>query len=125
MKYSEPQYTKDLDVWVYNSPENSIRLFRALAKFGAPLEQDGITAETFTNNIVYQIGIAPVRVDFLTSITGVQFPQAWKRRVNSIVFGVSAPFISLEDLIANKQAAGRWSDLEHLQHIQESMRNKQ
>ncbi len=49
MKYTEPRYTKDLDVWVGNSPENSQRLCLALAKFGAPLDNDGVTADTFAN----------------------------------------------------------------------------
>ncbi len=46
MKYTEPRYTKDLDVWVRDSSENSSRLFHALASFGAPLAHDGVTAET-------------------------------------------------------------------------------
>src|SRR5207253_380556 len=81
MKYGEPRYTKDLDVWAHNSPQNSVRLVGALKKFGAPLEHDGITSETFTEKqVVYQIGIAPVRIDILTEITGVQFPDAWRKR---------------------------------------------
>src|SRR5215471_14384024 len=69
MKYTEPRYTKDLDVWVHNSSQNSVRLFHALAKFGAPLKHDGVTPETFTHEkIVYQIGVAPVRIDILTNI---------------------------------------------------------
>ena len=60
MKYGEPRYTKDLDVWVHNSPENSLRVVEALRKFGAPLDHDGVTSETFTEKqLVYQIGIAP------------------------------------------------------------------
>jgi hypothetical protein len=59
MKYGEPHYTKDLDVWVHNSRQNSVRVVEALKKFGAPLEHDGITAQTFTETqVVYQIGIA-------------------------------------------------------------------
>jgi hypothetical protein len=50
MKYTEPRYTKDQDIWIRNSPENSRRLFQALAKFGAPLNHDGITPETFTKD---------------------------------------------------------------------------
>jgi len=50
MKYSEPRYTKDLDLWVASSPENSAKVFRALAKFGAPLSHDGVTAETVVKN---------------------------------------------------------------------------
>jgi hypothetical protein len=59
MKYGEPRYTKDLDVWVRNSAQNSIRVVAALKQFGAPLEHDGINAETFTGKqVVYQIGVA-------------------------------------------------------------------
>lgn len=57
MKYSEPRYTKDLDIWFNRSLQNSVRIFQALAEFGAPLEHDGITEDTFgRTNVVYQIG---------------------------------------------------------------------
>ena len=115
MKYGEPRYTKDLDVWVYNSFQNSIRVVEALKKFGAPLEHDGIAAETFAEKqIVYQIGVAPVRIDILTQITGVEFSKAWKSRVPSTFFGIPVHFISLEDLATNKRALGRSSDLKDL-----------
>ncbi len=118
MKYTEPRYTKDLDVWVDNSAQNSLRLFQALKKFGAPLESDQITPDTFTRaELTYQIGIAPVRVDILTQITGVEFPAAWKSRVAGTFFGIPVHFISLGHLIANKQATGRSTDLEQLKHI--------
>ena len=115
MKYGEPRYTKDLDVWVHNSPENSLRVVEALRKFGAPLDHDGVTSETFTEKqLVYQIGIAPVRIDILTEITGVEFSNAWKKRVASTFFGVPVHFISLDDLAANKRALVRSSDLRDL-----------
>lgn len=121
MKYGEPRYTKDLDVWVNNSPHNSLRLVEALRKFGAPLEQDGITARTFAKKqVVYQIGVAPVRIDILTEITGVEFSHAWEKRVPSTFFGVPVHFISLDDLIANKQALGRSSDLKDLKQNRNS-----
>ena len=64
MKYTEPRFTKDLDLWVSNSRENSSRVYRGLAQFGAPLIQDGLTPEDFTSDsITYQIGVAPVRID--------------------------------------------------------------
>jgi predicted nucleotidyltransferase len=116
MKYGEPRYTKDLDVWVHNSRQNSVRVVEALKKFGAPLEHDGITAQTFTETqVVYQIGIAPVRIDILTEITGVEFADAWTKRVQSTFFGVPVHFISLDHLMVNKQALGRGSDLKDLQ----------
>ena len=115
MKYGEPRYTKDLDLWVNNSPQNSHRVVAALKKFGAPLENDGITEETFSGKqVVYQIGVAPVRIDILTEITGVQFPDAWQKKVPSTFFGVPVEFISLDDLVANKNALGRSIDIEDL-----------
>ena len=118
MKYTEPRFTKDLDIWVENSVGNSGRVFEALKRFGAPIESDKITAETFTGDrLTYQIGIAPVRIDILTGITGVDFKDAWQDRVEGSVFGVSVHFISLAQLIANKEATARSSDLEQLRQI--------
>src|SRR5215469_5013644 len=126
MKYGEPRYTKDLDVWVHNSPQNSVRVVEALKKFGAPLEHDGITAETFSaKQVVYQIGVAPVRIDILTEITGVEFSDGWKKRVASTFFGVPVHFISLDDLVTNKQALGRSSDLKDLQQNQKSAKSEE
>jgi len=111
MKYSEPRYTKDLDVWVHNSRQNALRVIEALKKFGAPLEHDKVTSETFADKqVVYQIGIAPVRIDILSAITGVEFPAAWRNRVAGTFFGVPVHFISFDDLLANKQALGRSRD---------------
>lgn len=118
MKYTEPRFTKDLGVWVDSSPENSARLFHALAGFGARLAHDGVTPETFTRpDIAYQIGVAPVRVDILTRITGVEFSEAWRNRVASTFFGVPVFVISLDDLVANKRAAGRSPDLDDLERL--------
>lgn len=125
MKYTEPRYTKDLDVWVERSTVNSHRIFDALKKFGAPLESNQVTPGTFTrSDITYQIGRAPVRVDILTRITGVEFSHAWENRVSGTVFGISVHFISLDDLIANKQAAARSCDLEQLKRLPRKAKSK-
>lgn len=125
MKYTEPRFTKDLDVWIRNSPENAARVYAALAKFGAPLQSDGLVPKDFTSeDMTYQIGIAPVRIDVLTHISGIQFAEAWNNRVESAFFGVPVWFISLPDLIINKKAAGRSSDLEHLEHFRELGKNR-
>jgi len=98
MKYSEPRCTKDLDVWVHNSRQKSLRVVEALRKLGAPVDHDKITAETFNRKqVVYQIGITPVRIDTLTEITGVRFPEAWRKRVAGTFFGVrctSSPWMT-------------------------------
>jgi hypothetical protein len=118
---TEPRFTKDLDIWVSSSRQNSLRLYEALARFGAPLKNDGVTPDTFTKgDVVYQIGVAPVRVDISTHIDGLTFDAAWKNRVQSVMFGIPVHFISLPDLIINKQTAGRNTDLEHLERIRQS-----
>src|SRR5579862_8401481 len=105
MVYTEPRFTKDLDIWVETSEENAVKVFQALARFGAPLE--GCTpADFLTEGIVFQIGVAPVRIDILTAITEVNFNDAWNDRVRSVFLGSSAWFISREHLLRNKRA--RW-----------------
>jgi len=119
MKYTEPRFTKDLDLWIRNSPENAAKVYQALAEFGAPLEKDGLLPKDFTSeDLTYQIGVAPVRIDILTRISGIQFAEAWRNRVAGTFFDIPVHFISLGDLIINKKAAGRWGDLEQLELLQ-------
>ena len=110
MLYAEPRYTKDLEVWVRPSRENADRVFRALAEFGAPLA--GIYPVEFSKEeMIYQLGVPPARIDVVTSITGVTFEAAWARRTEAEYEDIGAHFIGLDDLIANKRAVGRASDL--------------
>jgi hypothetical protein len=82
------------------------------------LEHDGVTPDTFAKpDMVYQIGVAPVRIDILTRITGVEFSDAWRNRVASTFFGVPVFLISLDDLVANKRAAGRSADVDDLDRL--------
>jgi hypothetical protein len=110
MKYTEPRYTKDLDIWVEPSPKNSRAVFAALREFGAPLTN--LSAEDFSREgSIYQMGRPPSRVDVLTSIEGVKFADAWQNRTLTQYEGVPAHLISRQDLILNKQAVGRPQDL--------------
>jgi predicted nucleotidyltransferase len=118
MQYAEAGSAEDLDVWVRKSLENSQRLCMALSRFGVPLSLAGIAPDAFSrDDLVYQVGVAPVRVDIATQIDGVTFDGAWKNKTKGTIFGVPAHFISLDDLIANKLAAGRSSDLDHLRTL--------
>lgn len=122
MEYSEPRYTKDLDIWVRNSVDNSAKVYRALLEFGAPLEADTVTQETFSEDeVVYQIGIVPNRIDILTTLSGLKFENAWPNRRLSEMFGVPVNFISLGDLIANKEATGRREDTLHLKELRKKI----
>jgi hypothetical protein len=113
MFYSEPRYTKDLDLWIEASEENSARVFRALAEFGAPLS--GLTPQDFARaGFFYQIGLPPARIDVLMSLDGVHFEDAWPNRNESPIGSARASFISRADLIKNKRATGRPIDLHDL-----------
>ncbi len=109
--HREFRATKDLDVFVEATPENSLRTFAALAEFGAPLA--GLTAQDFAseNGTWYGMGRPPARIDVLVRIDGKTFAAAWPNRKEDILFGVPVHVISREDLIENKLAAGRPQDL--------------
>lgn len=106
-----PRMTKDLDVFIRPSEDNSRRVWSALADFGAPLA--GLSAAAFQDRkSIFQIGVEPNRVDVVQQIDGVSFEQVWRNRVEARVNGILAvPFISREDLIANKLESGRAQDL--------------
>lgn len=105
-----PRATGHLDVWVRSSPDNAQRVLRALQAFGAPMDQ--ISAEDLAQpDVVFQIGVAPRRIDVLTSIDGVTFEGAWPRRWQLQVDGLTVPILSKEDFVVNKRAVGRPKDL--------------
>jgi hypothetical protein len=110
MFFTEPRYTKDLDLWVRATEDNASKVFRVLARFGAPMS-DLTVADLASEGTIFQIGIAPNRIDVLTSIDGVKFEDAWPRRVHSTYGGVPFALLSKEDLVTNKRAAGRDQDL--------------
>jgi hypothetical protein len=109
-RYTRPRATGDLDVWIDRSPANARRVHAALRSFGAPLA-DLRESELTEPDLVFQMGVAPGRIDLLTSITGVEFDSAWARRETGDMGGVSIAFIGREDLIRNKRAVGRPRDL--------------
>lgn len=102
--------TKDLDVWIDATPSNGPKVYEALRRFGAPLF-DLAVEDLSRPGIFFQIGIAPFRIDILTHIEGVIFDEAWPRRIESICEDVTFPVLGREDLIRNKRAVGRPSDL--------------
>jgi hypothetical protein len=109
--------TKDLDVWVRPSPENAARAHEALRKFGAPL-LDLTVEDLATAGTVFQIGVAPVRIDILTQIDGVSFDEAWAERVPARVGGVATAVLSRRHLIQNKRASGRLQDLADVERLE-------
>lgn len=110
MKYTEPRFTKDLDVWVSTDKENSQAVYSALKEFGAPLKN--LTSADFAKEgYFYQMGNPPFRLDVMMSIPGVTFESAWKNQEKVQLGGLVIPFISKNDLIKAKEATGRPQDL--------------
>lgn len=121
--YTEPRYTKDIDLWIASDLDNSNRIYKALNKFGAPLKN--ISPSDFTDRkMIYQIGVAPVRIDVLIDIPGLTFEKAWKQRVFT-KYGKTPIFIlSSSDLIRAKQISRRDSDKLDLKKLLKVKKNK-
>ena len=105
--HSRPRATKDLDILISPDPENAKAVHNALAKFGAPIARlqpaDLIEQDTF-----FRIGSPPLMVDIIPNVRGVDFENAWKRRIEiEVEPGLKVPFICSDDLIQAKLAAGR------------------
>lgn len=121
--YGAPRATGDFDIWVRPSHENAERVFRALARFGAPVSAHGIVADDFAHEgNVYQIGLPPQRIDIVTSISGVEFQAAWLHRLSVTFRGRPVAVMSRDDFIQNKRASGRPKDLLDVLAIEDVMR---
>lgn len=108
--YTEPRFTKDLDIWVDSDINNTGRLYKALAEFGAPLE--GVSMADFANkNMIYQIGVAPVRIDIIMGLKGLPFDKAWKNRKRTDYAGINVNMLGMKDLIYLKKRTKRPQDI--------------
>lgn len=116
MKYTEPFYTKDIDLWIEATPDNAQRTFRALVEFGAPMA-DLTAGDLAQPHVVFQFGVAPTRVDVMTTIDAVTFSEAWKDRAETYLDAIPISIISLQDLIRNKEASNRDTDRIHLDRL--------
>jgi hypothetical protein len=118
--HAQPRATKDLDILIGADAENSKAVYAALARFGAPIE--GLSAKDFAEpDNFFRMGTPPVMVDIMPKITGVEFDEAWSRRVDvQIDDELSVPFISRQDLLTAKLAAGRAQDLIDVDALRES-----
>ena len=104
-----PRATGDIDIWVRATESNANRVWAALKNFGAPLSKVRL-ADFHTADVVYQMGVPPQRIDILTSISGVDFDQAWSERITVQIDDLSVNVIGLQQLYANKLATGRDKD---------------
>lgn len=116
--YGIPRYTRDIDIFLRSSQANASKMELVLRDFG--FSAPGIKAEDFlAPGRVVQLGVEPYRIDLLTTISGVEFEDAWSDRVSGELGGVPVTFISVRAFRKNKLAAGRPKDLADLADLLE------
>jgi len=108
--HGRPRATGDLALWVRPTTDNARRGYAALGAFGTPL-RDLAVNDLVSPDVVFQIGVAPARIDILTSVSGVRFDEAWPDRLKVRIETLDVPVIGRDALIRNKRAAGRPRDL--------------
>ena len=114
--HGHPRYTGDIDFWVNPTPANATRLMSALTQFG--FGSVGLSESDFLKpDAVVQLGYPPARIDLLTAIDGVSFDDCYARRRQVDLAGVEIALIDVDDLRANKRAAGRPKDLADLDSL--------
>jgi len=111
-----PRATGDMDIWVDISPENALKLVEVLKEFG--FEVPELSPELFLEQgKVIRMGLPPVRIELLTSISGVRFDECFDSRIIEKMDDVEINIINLEFLERNKQAGGRYKDLSDLENL--------
>ena len=119
-----PRATMDIDIWVMPSPENADAVLRALSRFGAPLH--GLTASDLQKtDTIFQIGVAPRRIDIITSASGLRFDEAYAQSIEATVDGLIVNIPSLDDLISNKKASGRSKDIADVEALEKIKKSEQ
>jgi len=111
-----PHATADMDIWVATNEANAAKIIAALEAFG--FAGTGITPVLFLGpDKITQIGNPPLRIEILTTISGLEFAEAYAKRIVDVIDGVPVSFISSDDLKINKRASGRTKDLADLDNL--------
>jgi hypothetical protein len=108
--YGYPRSTIDIDLWIRPDAENAVLVLQALEDFGAPLINLSVD-DLQKEGIVFQIGVAPRRIDILTSVDGLKFEDAFANSQTIEIDEIPIKILSLTDLIKNKRCTGRTKDL--------------
>ena len=121
--YAKPRYTKDIDILIESSAENSIRVVRALKAFG--FESLPLTERDFRKKKkIIQLGYEPLRIDLLTSVEGLSFHRIWKNKRRGAYGEEKVHFIGLEDLVSLKMRSSRLQDKTDLEILRELTKSK-
>lgn len=111
-----PRFTGDIDFWLAISKENAQKTIEALHAFGfssLAISESDLLKE----DIVLQLGYPPVRIDLLTSVTGLNFDECYPSAIHATIDGVETFIIDKESLIKNKRATGRKRDLGDIEEL--------
>lgn len=115
--HTQPRYTKDLDLWIKPSQENARRIQKAFLKFGLPLVE--VTPSDFeSEGLQFSVGVEPCSLDFLTTIPGLSFDEAWPNRITDESFGFPVHYVGRNDMKTAKKTAGRHVDLADLEELE-------
>lgn len=115
--------TADFDIWVEPTSANADAVLRALDRFGAP-RHDLTKHDLERDDTIFQIGVAPLRIDLITGASGLRFEDCYPRAIETRVDDVPIRIIALDDLIKNKNATGRKRDIADAEAL-ESIRRQQ
>ncbi|MFA5689210.1 MAG: hypothetical protein WC959_08705 [Kiritimatiellales bacterium] len=116
--HGAPRFTGDLDIFIKTSPVNAGKVHAALNEFG--FDSVGLKPEDFAAaDQVIQLGVPPVRIDFVTSIDGVKWEDAWTGRVPGTYAGVPVQFLGRTEFLQNKKVSGRLKDLADIEALGE------
>jgi predicted nucleotidyltransferase len=117
--YGHVRSTDDVDIFVRASKANAERVVAALEAFGAPLQAHGVDASYFEREgAAYRFGMAPLKIEVLTKISGVSFDEALQGFKTFELDGIRIPYIGRSALIRNKKAAGRHKDLADVEELE-------
>jgi len=116
--HGAPCFTGDLDIFVQPAAVNAQRILTALEACG--FASVGLTPRDFERpDQVVQLGVPPVRIDLITSMTGVSWDEAWAGRVAGRYGDIPVYYIGREQFVANKRATGRTKDVADLEVLGE------
>jgi hypothetical protein len=110
--------TGDMDIWIERENENAKKLMNVLQNFGFKTENISPNLFMKPENVI-RMGVPPIRIELMNSISGVEFSECYDNRVEETWNGVKVNIISLDKLRDNKKASGRLKDLSDLEHLQE------
>lgn len=114
--HGHPRYTKDIDIWIEISEENSQKIITALTEFG--FGSLGLTAQDFQEpHQIIQLGYPPNRIDLITSPDGIDFQTCYESKIEVMLDDIAVKFIDLDNLKRNKLASGRLQDLADLENL--------